>query len=160
MNIRIVSVDYPSSKHADDLLRLMEVYASDIMGGGTPLSENVKTNLVSALSELEGAFSLLAYLDEEPIGLANCFMSFSTFKCKPVVNIHDLVVIEKYRGRGISFLLLEKIEEIAIQRKCCKITLEVLEGNIPAQKAYRKFGFGGYELNPATGHALFWQKKI
>ncbi len=45
-------------------------------------------------------------------------------------------------------------------RDCCKLTLEVLEGNHIAQAAYTKFGFSGYELDPEMGRALFWEKKL
>jgi ribosomal protein S18 acetylase RimI-like enzyme len=52
------------------------------------------------------------------------------------------------------------VEEIAVELGCCKLTLEVLEGNHIAQAAYKSFGFNGYELNPQTGRALFWEKKL
>ncbi len=42
--------------------------------------------------------------------------------------------------------MLQKVREIARQRGCCKITLEVLEGNDVAQAAYRKFGFDESDL--------------
>ena len=54
--------------------------------------------------------------------------------------------------------ILAKVEEVARERKCCKLTLEVLEGNKIAQNAYRSFGFEGYELDPKIGKAMFWQK--
>jgi len=40
------------------------------------------------------------------------------------------------------------------------VTLEVLEGNLPARTAYERFGFGGQTLDDTTGHALFWQKPL
>jgi len=43
---------------------------------------------------------------------------------------------------------------------CCKLTLEVLEGNTVARAAYQACGYSGYELNPEIGKALFWQKKL
>src|SRR5690606_23942155 len=97
---------------------------------------------------------------DEPAGLAICFEGFSSFYCMPLLNIHDLVVLEKYRGLGISHKLLARVEELAKQNGCCKLTLEVLEGNVIAQKAYRSFGFKGYELVAEMGHAMFWQKKL
>nr|GFD20020.1 hypothetical protein [Tanacetum cinerariifolium] len=54
--------------------------------------------------------------------------------------------------------MLTKVEEIARQRGCCKMTLEVLEGNEVALGAYRKLGFSDYQLDPQMGRALFWQK--
>ena len=90
----------------------------------------------------------------------NCFETYSSFKGKPLVNIHDVIVIKAFRGLGLSQLMLEKVEEIAKQKGCCKLTLEVLEGNEVAQHSYKKFGFEGYELDPAMGKAVFWQKSL
>ncbi|AIE76231.1 Histone acetyltransferase HPA2-related acetyltransferase (plasmid) [Synechocystis sp. PCC 6714] len=56
--------------------------------------------------------------------------------------------------------MLQKAENIAVNLGCCKLTLEVLEGNYAAQSAYKAFGFSGYELNPKMGKALFWEKKL
>ena len=85
---------------------------------------------------------------------------FSTFLCKPLINIHDLVVLEQYRGAGLSHKMLQKVEDIAIQKGCCKLTLEVLAGNEVAKSSYSKFGFSGYQLDPKTGGAHFWQKSL
>ena len=97
---------------------------------------------------------------QEPAGLINCFEAFSTFQCKTIVNVHDIVVVEEFRGQGISHLLLLEVESMAVKKNCCKITLEVLEGNTPAKNSYSKFGFKDYELDPTFGKAMFWEKKL
>jgi len=102
--------------------------------------------------------SIICYVDDKPAGLINSFEAFSTFKCQPLINIHDIVVVKEFRGLGISQLMLTKAEEKAKSKGCCKITLEVLEGNEIARNSYMKFGFEGYELDPKMGKALFWQK--
>ncbi len=56
--------------------------------------------------------------------------------------------------------MLEMVEEIAIDKGCCKLTLEVLSGNTLAQSAYKRYGFSGYQLDPEVGDALFWQKLL
>lgn len=159
-NIEIIEVDYENPKHAKDIVFMMDVYASDIMGGGEKLSAHTKECLVSELANIGYAFSFLGYAGEDPVALANCFYGFSTFKSLPLVNVHDFVVLSAYRGQGVSQRLLQKIEKKAVENRCCKITLEVLEGNLVAQKAYTKFGFEAYELHPASGQALFWQKEL
>jgi len=160
MNIKVIKADYLNEQHKKEIPMLLDGYASDPMGGGQPLNENVKNNLVNALSKLPHAFSVMAYVDDHPAGLANCFEAFSTFSCKPLINIHDVVVLNEYRGNGISLKMLDKVEEIAKSKGCCKITLEVLSHNEIAKSAYRKFGFSDYALDPRAGTAVFWQKLL
>lgn len=160
MNIKIKQVDYNNKQQASELTFLLNEYAKDPMGGGESLTENALNNLASELSHLPHAFSIICYVNDAPAGLANCFEAFSTFTCKPLVNIHDLMVLKNFRGQGLSQKLLEKVEEIAISKDCCKITLEVLNRNEAAKSSYKKFGFSDYELDPASGSALFWHKHL
>ncbi len=158
VNISIADLSNPA--HMQATLALLNEYSKDEMGGGSELSDFVKSNLVQALKKRPGVYVILAFDEEMPIGLAICMEGFSTFACMPLLNIHDIVVSSEYRGRGVSKQLLAKAEEIALNSGCCKLTLEVLEGNSVAQAAYKAAGFAGYELNPAMGNALFWQKKL
>lgn len=160
MNIEVVVVDYQDPQQAEHLSMLLNAYATDPMGGGEPLSEYVRGNLAAELAKVPHAFSLLCYVDGKPAGLTNCIEGFSTFKCKPLVNIHDIAVLPEFRGLGLSKRLMEQVEQIARDKGCCKITLEVLEGNETAKNAYLKFGFEGYELDPAMGKAVFWEKPL
>ena len=70
------------------------------------------------------------------------------------------MVLPEFRGLGISQKMFDKVETIARERGCCKLTLEVLTGNKSAQKAYLKSGFSGYELDPLMGKAMFWEKTL
>jgi GNAT superfamily N-acetyltransferase len=115
---------------------------------------------VGALAALPGALSLIAYVDEQPAGLANCFVGFSTFAARPLVNIHDLFVDARFRGTGIGRALFGRIESEATALGACKVTLEVLSGNGPAKSLYASLGYGDYALDPAQGTALFWQKRL
>lgn len=152
--------DFKNNKHSDAIVYLLNEYAKDEMGGGVELSEFVKTNLITELQKRPHVFVILAFIENEPAGLALCIEGFSSFSCMSLLNIHDMVVAPKFRGRKLSQKILAKAEELAKERQCCKLTLEVLEGNEIAKNAYRSFGFEGYELNPKMGKALFWQKKI
>jgi ribosomal protein S18 acetylase RimI-like enzyme len=160
MDIEITIADYKNPQHANDLVALLNNYATDIMGGGKPLSDHTRENLIPTLSALPHVFSLLAYVDGTAAGFANCIESFSTFACRKIINIHDIAVLPKFRGQQISQRLLSQIESIATERDCCKLTLEVLEGNRIARNAYGKFGFSSYELDPKAGKALFLEKKL
>ncbi len=158
--IDIIEADLNKPAHSEAMVQLMEIYARDPMGGGQGLSDYVKANLPGELAKRKSAHVILAFVNSEPAGLVICFEGFSTFACKPLLNIHDAIVALPYRGQGLSKLLLQKAEEIALTLGCCKLTLEVLEKNEIAQAAYKAFGFSGYELNPQMGKALFWEKKL
>ena len=160
MPIVIHQVDYEDPAHAKDLISLLDHYARDPAGGGQPLPESVTQTLVSNLGKLPHAISLLAYDGDQAVGLLNAFEGFSTFANEPLINIHDVVVIDNRRGEGIAHQLLAVIEEVAKARNCCKLTMEVLSGNEAAKSSYRKCGFDSYVLDPEKGEALFWQKKL
>lgn len=160
MKITIEQADYANTTHQKDIPFLLNDYATDPMGGGTALSQHSYENLVPHLATLPHAFSVIAYVDNQPAGLANCFEAFSTFACKPIINIHDICVRKPFRGLDLSQKLLKKVQDIATEKGCCKITLEVLSNNDVAKGAYEKFGFASYQLDPQAGVALFWQKTL
>lgn len=153
-------VNYNHEREASQMMRLLNIYAQDPMGGEKPLADHVLRDLPSSLAKLPHAFSVMIYVDDEPAALANCFEGFSTFACAPLINIHDIIVLQKYRGLGLSQKLLEKVNQIAKDTGCCKITLEVLSNNEPAKQAYLKYGFAPYSLVSEAGEALFWEKKL
>ena len=159
-DILVLQASYTNAVHADAIGLLLNYYAEDPMGGGHSLPADLLQQLPAELAKRPHAFSVLAFVGGEPAGLVNCFEGFSTFACRPLVNVHDVVVKEQFRGLGLSQKMLQKVEEIARQRGCCKITLEVLEGNTLAQAAYRKFGFDDSVFDPAHGRMLFWNKSL
>ncbi len=152
--------DLSDRSDAADFMKVLSSYAEDPMGGGGPLSAYTQDNLVEALKKQLNNTVVLCYVNEEIAGIANCFFGFSSFKAKPLINIHDFAILPKFRGQGLSKHLLDKVEELAKENDCCKITLEVLDNNHRAKKVYQTFGFEGYELNPEMGKAIFWQKNL
>jgi len=156
----IREIDLSIAHDSAALLELLDGYARDPMGGGQPLSAEVRAVLIPQLKQCGPYLGVIAWHDETPVGLANCFEGFSTFAARPLLNIHDIVVTQSVRGTGLSQRLLAKVEELARARGCCKLTLEVLSNNHIAQGAYSKFGFDAYQLDPEAGQALFWQKKL
>ena len=158
--IEVVLVDYGNAAHSAALVDLLDAYAQDPAGGGTPLEAEVRAGLPAALAARPQAFSVLAYDGAQPVGLINCIEGFSTFACKPLVNVHDVVVRASHRGQRVAQRMFERVEQEARARGACKLTLEVLSGNAPALRSYEREGFVGYQLDPAFGHAVFLQKKL
>jgi ribosomal protein S18 acetylase RimI-like enzyme len=150
--------DYANPVHAAALVMLLDAYASDPAGGGKGLSDHAKAHLVPSLAKRPQAFSVLAFDGDQPVGLVNCIEGFSTFACKPLVNVHDVAVLASHRGRGIAERMLAEAETMARERGAVKLTLEVLSGNHSAMRLYERIGFAGYQLDPAMGTAQFLQK--
>ncbi len=156
--IEIIRARYDYAPHAAALVDLMDTYARDPAGGGEPLSDFARGNLVTQLAARPFIFSVLAFDNDQPVGLVNAIEGFSTFACRPLVNVHDVVVATGHRGRGIAGWMFAEVESIARERGACKLTLEVLQGNASARALYERLGFALYQLDPGMGHAQFLQK--
>ena len=157
-DLRVLRADYANPRHAQALVELLDAYARDPMGGGHALSDFAKAHLVSALAARPQAYSVLAFDAGQAVGLVNCIEGFSTFACRPLVNVHDVAVLASHRGRKVAEKMLTLAESIAVERGACKLTLEVLAGNTSACRLYQRLGFANYELDPAMGQAQFMQK--
>ena len=156
--IEVTGVRYDDAQHAVALLDLMDTYARDPAGGGAALSDFARANLVTQLAARPFFFSVLAFDGDTPVGLINAIEGFSTFACRPLVNVHDVVVAPSHRGRGIAAQMFQRVETLARERGACKLTLEVLQGNTAARTLYQRLGFTDYQLDPAMGHAQFLHK--
>ena len=157
-SVQIVRADYGNAEHGRALVDMLDAYARDPAGGGHALTDFTRGHLVAALAARPQAFSVLAFDGAQVVGLVNCIEGFSTFACRPLVNVHDVVVLASHRGRRVGEQMLQLVEQIARERKACKLTLEVLSGNVSAQRLYARVGFNAYQLDPAMGQAQFLQK--
>ena len=162
MSVVVRAVDLHNENHAVELLRLLDGYARDPMGGSSALSDFTRTNLISRLKALNNFHAGLAW--EEPsgraLGLINCIVGFSTFAAAPLLNVHDVVVENGSRGKGIGAALMAYAEQLAHELHCCKLTLEVLSENHIAQRAYARAGYKPYVLDPTAGNALLMVKPL
>jgi ribosomal protein S18 acetylase RimI-like enzyme len=160
MSLEVCEANFDDPHHCRGVLGVLDSYASDPVGGGVALSDDVRERLIPALREHPTALVLLAFVDGAPVGLASCFFGFSTFHAKPLLNVHDLAVLPASRGRGIGRALLVAAEERARARGCCKLTLEVREDNQRARGLYHERGFRDFELGGKTYPTLFLAKPL
>jgi ribosomal protein S18 acetylase RimI-like enzyme len=158
--MQIVRADLENSVHREGLLAVLGSYAEDPMGGAQPLSEEVREKVVAGLREHPTTEILLAIADGRAIGAAVCFVGFSTFRARRLLNVHDLAVLPEHRGGGVGRRLLLGAEARARELGCCKLTLEVLEHNTRARGLYTSFGFGAYSPGGAAKRTLFLEKLL
>jgi ribosomal protein S18 acetylase RimI-like enzyme len=159
-HLKIVAADYSDDDHRLAIPLLLNAYAKDLLGFRKPLEAAVLQRLVAGLEGFPTAIVLLAGVDGAYVGMAICFLGFSTFNARPLINIHDFMVLKEYRLRGIGKALLTEVERIARARGCCKITLEVQMKNEAARGIYQSFGFKTSFLDPEAGEQLSLTKTL
>jgi ribosomal protein S18 acetylase RimI-like enzyme len=152
--MHVLIADLNQQAHADAVVELLDMYCRDFFGNEAPLDASVQEQLIPGLKRAGGT-CFLAQDGEAFVGLAICLPSFSSFRARPLLNIHDIAVVPDQRGKGIGRALLAAIEEEALRRGCAKITLEVRSDNALARDLYRRCGFVGTE--PQT---LFWSREL
>ena len=139
--IRIETIDLENAEHVDGLLMLLNDYSCTEFGNGRPLDTKILEQLIPGLRSAASYLGFLAYRDQEPVGLANCFRGFSTFRALPLINVHDLCVHRRWRGQGIGRKLLSAVAEHAEKHQFCRVTLEVRSDNEVARGLYESMGF-------------------
>lgn len=158
--IDIVEGDLGRREHQQAVVELIDAYAADPMGNGKPLSTDVRAALIPGLKQHPTTLIFLAYQGSRAVGIAVCFVGFSTFAARPLINIHDLAVLPDGRGRGIGPQLLEAVESKARAMGCCKLTLETQENNHRARRIYQAAGFTQAMYEEAAGGSLFFAKPL
>jgi ribosomal protein S18 acetylase RimI-like enzyme len=159
-HIEIIDADLANVEHQRAIIAMLDAYMRDPMEGGTPMPETTKRDLIPGLRAHPACYVFLAYRDKTPVGFSICFLGFSTFNARPLINIHDIFVDSSVRGKGIGRRLLDRIETKARELKCCRLTLEVREDNEVARSLYRKAGFDRAVVGPKNIPMEFWRKPL
>ena len=81
------------------------------------------------------ALPLVVKLDREVVGYA-CL-----WQIEDQLQIGNIAVVRKHKGKGIGKLLMKRIIDEGIKRGCKSILLDVRESNQSAISLYEKFGF-------------------
>ena len=137
----ITEFDFSDPTHQKALAYLMNGYIADDMGGGVLLTSEQQATVIEWLKNHSQTVAYLALTNDMPSGLIIGYQNLSTFTAKPMINIHDVFVDNRFRGLGIGRMLMEKLTEYAKLQGCSRITLEVRHDNITAQNLYKSLGF-------------------
>jgi ribosomal protein S18 acetylase RimI-like enzyme len=156
----VLQADLDSPPHQAAILAMLEAYSADPMGDAQPLSASSRVNVIAGLRAHPTTIVFLAFRGEEPVGMAICFRGFSTFAAKPLINVHDFYVVPELRGLGVSRMLMTAVERKACEIGCCKLTLEVQENNLRAQRFYETYGYVRGEYADGAGKSLFFWKLL
>src|SRR5688572_15453399 len=137
MSLSIFLADLANPSHQAAIIDLLDMYCRDEFGDGQPLAVDARQRLIPGLIKHGGARVFLAFDGQQPLGMAICLIGFSSFRAKPLLNIHDIAVSPAARGKGIGRKLLEAVAAEARALGCGKVTLEVRSDNQRAMALYR-----------------------
>lgn len=140
-NVTVIEAELNDESHMRDIVMLIDHYAREPHIRGEPLPNEVTQRLGDALRSHPTTRVWLAYDGDRAAGVAVCFVGFSTFMAKPLINIHDLAVHADARGKGAGTALINQVENAAREMGCCYVTLEVDDGNPRARELYQRCGF-------------------
>lgn len=153
--VDIVECDFTNPAHNDALVRLMNEYILDKMGGGEPFNSMNKDRLTEGLAKHPSKKVYFAMDNNSFIGLIVCFINFSTFAAKPFINIHDVIVTASWRNSGVGRQMISRIIEVAKEMGCSRVSLEVRADNQNARHLYNSIGF-----KDADPRQYFWSKYL
>lgn len=99
------------------------------------------TNSVEKMKNEKEYFMGFAARDEEGnlLGYVTYFYAYYTWVGKSLY-MDDLYVREKYRGRGVGTLLINRIISLAKEEDCNRLRWQVSNWNHPAIKFYKSLG--------------------
>ena len=101
--------------------------------------------------------AVIASVDDEAVGYALFFPSFSTFLGKPGLYLEDLYVRPAARGVGAGRKLLEHLAGLVVELGWGRLEWSVLDWNEPSIAFYKKMGANAMDewtVFRLTGKAL------
>jgi GNAT superfamily N-acetyltransferase len=124
--------------------------AEVILGFITELAiyENAKHEVLASVADIERSLfdepspaqALICLLDDQPIGFAVYFLSYSTWQGRKGLYLEDLYVSADHRGVGAGKKLLRHLAKIAYDSGCGRFEWSVLDWNTPAIDFYKSIG--------------------
>ncbi len=123
----------------DELAKLFDLYRvfyerpSDIEGSKRFLGERISREESEIYVAVDESGVLTGFVQLYPI--------FSSTRMTKLWLLNDLYVLEAFRGKGISILLIEKAKELVGETKACGMYLETAKTNFIGNKLYPRTGF-------------------
>ncbi|HHG3514802.1 TPA: N-acetyltransferase family protein [Vibrio parahaemolyticus] len=121
-------------------------------------SVELDLSVIAQLFSLPYFHGFISFVDDKPAGFVVCFESFSTYRAQRVMNIHDFMVLDNFRSKGVGNAQMNGIEQYCRDNDYLKITLEVGDDNVAAKKLYSSLDYEDYRV--ALKGQQHWQKYL
>lgn len=135
ISIRIAAADDAALIHA------MLKQLAESMSVAQKMQSTVEDILTALSSDTPMIHALVAENDNEPLGMAVFFLTFSTWRGSPGVYLQDIYVAEKARDAGLGRRLIRQVVAWARARGADHMRLSVDRDNTAARSFYQGLGF-------------------
>ena len=95
---------------------------------------------VALFGDHPSATAFLVFVEDEPVGYAVCYRTFSTFKGRPGIFLDDVYVRPAHRNRGFGRALLERVARSGMEVNPGRYEWIALRWNKNALQFYRNLG--------------------
>lgn len=107
---------------------------------GITVSGDVTTRTWQRILDPDSAIMcVVAEVDEQVYGFANCVVHENTWETQPVCFLEDLYVLPSARGRGIGMALLEWLRNAMRAEGWARLYWMTQAGNAQARRLYDRF---------------------
>ncbi|KYP80275.1 GNAT family N-acetyltransferase [Ferroacidibacillus organovorans] len=127
------------SDDRDALTDLMDEYIVDFYKKSKQPRERIQ-DLITLLLDHRDGIQFVAQQNEELVGFATLYYSFSTLRAGKISIMNDLYVIEGARGSGVAAKLFDACHHYSKAHGCAFMSWTTASDNIRAQRFYEKMG--------------------
>jgi GNAT superfamily N-acetyltransferase len=144
-----IEIRYLEEKDLDELKKdIIKMWSEHHFNNKCLISKNTLENtdlnkyFKTSIKKNRG-FSLIAMVDEQIAGIVRVEEEKleDFFNYKKAYKVDDLVVKSKYRRKGVATSLLNKVKEIAKEKKVGVLKARIYTFNEPAQRFFTDKGF-------------------
>jgi GNAT superfamily N-acetyltransferase len=137
-----MSIEPPTPARPEEAPLVVEMLAAQLEEHAIPLAPELLAEAVSgALLDDGRALILVARDAGRPVGLAFLSFQWTLERGGRVLWLEELYVLPELRGRGTGGLLLQATLEVARDRRCLAVELEVEASHARAANLYARAGF-------------------
>ena len=138
--------------------QLLDAYCCTLNGGGVALSDEVRNRLFNVMPQYGNAIAFLSHHQNKPTGVVFGFYNLYVFSAQPYANVQFIFVLPEFQRRGIAKKLMLAFEARTRELGCCKVTLEVREGNEQAKALYSALEYRRGTFGPHNDALEFWER--
>jgi GNAT superfamily N-acetyltransferase len=141
----VIAVWRAEPHEAEAVARLV-VEFRDHLGLDWPSANAFLAGVERLIEHRDTAFLLAApNEDAPPSGVAQVRFRYGLWWAAEDCLLEDLFVREDARGQGVGRALVEAVVELARERGCRRVELDVNEANAPALAVYESLGFSAQD---------------